>query len=221
MAAVRLGDVTLTPQEIQNKEFREAFRGYNQDDVDDFLDRLAEDFTRITQETQRLRIQVAALQQEVARLRESKDQEVSRVMEEAKGQATGEAKGDMRRALVAAQGAADALMQEARAKADALIAEAEQRARDHDERTAARARELDPEAATTIEALRAKVEELKRQEEEGRGRIRTMLEAQLRMLDQTEAQTHQAATVERMSREFGEAGATPEPDPKRFWTEPT
>ena len=34
----------ITPIEIQNKEFRRAFRGYSEDEVDDFLKKLTEDF---------------------------------------------------------------------------------------------------------------------------------------------------------------------------------
>src|SRR5213594_1896066 len=104
--------VSLTPQEIQTREFREAFRGYNQDDVDAFLDEIAEEFGRVASESQRIRIQVAALQQEVARLKESTQEEVSRARTEVKGQARGEAKEEMTRALVAAQSAAESLLQE-------------------------------------------------------------------------------------------------------------
>lgn len=62
----------LTPQDIVRREFREAFRGYNQADVDLFLDEVVEEFTRLTDENQKMKVRVAALQQEVARLREGR-----------------------------------------------------------------------------------------------------------------------------------------------------
>jgi DivIVA domain-containing protein len=62
----------LTPQDIVRKEFREALRGYNQADVDLFLDEVVEEFTRLTEENQRLRVRLAAMQQEVARYREAR-----------------------------------------------------------------------------------------------------------------------------------------------------
>lgn len=62
--------MTLTPQDIVRKEFREAFRGYNQADVDLFLDEVVTEFTALSDENQKMKVRLAALQQEVARLRE-------------------------------------------------------------------------------------------------------------------------------------------------------
>src|SRR5688572_3906883 len=59
--------MAVSPQDIQDKEFREAFRGYNEDDVDTFLDEVAVEFARLFQENQRMKVQLAALQQELAR----------------------------------------------------------------------------------------------------------------------------------------------------------
>lgn len=64
--------MALTPQDIVRKEFREALRGYNQAEVDLFLDEVVEEFTRLSEENQKMKVRVAALQQEVARLREGK-----------------------------------------------------------------------------------------------------------------------------------------------------
>lgn len=64
--------MSLNPQDIVRKEFREAFRGYNQADVDLFLDEVVEAFARVNEDSQRMKVRIAALQQEVARLRESK-----------------------------------------------------------------------------------------------------------------------------------------------------
>jgi cell division initiation protein len=62
----------LNPQDIVRKEFRESFRGYNQSDVDLFLDEVVEEFTRLTEDNQKMKVRIAALQQEVARLREGR-----------------------------------------------------------------------------------------------------------------------------------------------------
>src|SRR5687768_6933513 len=62
----------LSPQEIVRKEFREALRGYNQADVDLFLDEVVEEVTALTEENQRMKVRIAALQQEVARAREAR-----------------------------------------------------------------------------------------------------------------------------------------------------
>jgi DivIVA domain-containing protein len=49
----------LTPVDVQQKVFRLAFRGYNERDVDEFLDRVTEDLAALHEENKRLREQVA------------------------------------------------------------------------------------------------------------------------------------------------------------------
>ena len=46
----------LNPQDIVRKEFREALRGYNQSDVDLFLDEIVEEFTRLADENQKMKV---------------------------------------------------------------------------------------------------------------------------------------------------------------------
>ena len=48
----------LTPVDVQQKVFRLAFRGYNERDVDEFLDKVTEDLAALHEENKRLREQV-------------------------------------------------------------------------------------------------------------------------------------------------------------------
>jgi cell division initiation protein len=50
----------LTPADVQQKEFRISFRGYNERDVDEFLDQVTEEFQRYEAEVMRLRSERAA-----------------------------------------------------------------------------------------------------------------------------------------------------------------
>lgn len=70
----------LTPQDIVRKEFREAFRGYNQTDVDLFLDEVVEELTRLADENQKMRVRLAALQQELGRFRETRSSRAQQQM---------------------------------------------------------------------------------------------------------------------------------------------
>jgi DivIVA domain-containing protein len=212
--------VGLTPQDIQTKEFREAFRGYNQDDVDVFLDELAEEHGRVVQEAHRLRMQAAALQQELARLREASGADPTVTIAEPYDAGAADVKGHAKAALLAAQSTADTVLQEARAKADQVVADAERRARELDDRSGKRAEDIDPTMASTIEELQASIDDLKRRESEIRDRIRGMLEEHLKLVDQHEAQSHHAATVERIAEALNDSGRPAEPDPRRFWAEP-
>src|SRR5436309_3357773 len=109
----------ISPQEIQDREFREAFRGYNQDDVDTFLDEIAVEFARLYQENQRMKVQLAALQQEVARLADAKDRTPPTPATPQKDDAQ----------IEAARKAADAALEEAKRRATEDVQRAERRGR--------------------------------------------------------------------------------------------
>src|SRR6266581_6346696 len=116
----------ISPQEIQDREFREAFRGYNQDDVDTFLDEIAVEFGRLYQENQRMKVQLAALQQEVARLADARDRTQPYTPPTA-------AADDAR--IEAARKSAEAALEEAKKRATEVVQRAEHRAREIEELT--------------------------------------------------------------------------------------
>jgi cell division initiation protein len=60
----------LTPYEIHNKEFKRSFRGYDIDQVNDFLDQIIKDFELLTREKLELEQQVEDLQVELERVME-------------------------------------------------------------------------------------------------------------------------------------------------------
>ena len=199
--------MSVTPQDIQGKEFREAFRGYNQDDVDAFLDEVAEEFARIYQENQRIKVQLAAVQQEVARLADGRDRPGATPTPASKPRED-DARTD------AARKAAEAALEEAKRRAQEVVQRAEQRAREIDELTARRAKDVDADASNALTDAQTRVGELRRQEVELRRRIRGFLEQQLASLQAVDLDEGSATTrspvVERMSKELG-ADETPAP----------
>ena len=210
----------ISPQEIQDREFREAFRGYNQDDVDSFLDEIAVEFGRLYQENQRMKVQLAALQQEVARLADVKD----------------------RTQMMPATPADDDAQIEAARKAAEVVQRADHRAREIDELTARRAKDVDSDASAALTDAQQRVGELRRQEMELRRRIRTFLEQQLAAMEAVDldatarevvtepAPVPQAAivapghggspVVERMAREFAAEKTSGPPSQEQPGTEP-
>ncbi|MBW6463284.1 MAG: DivIVA domain-containing protein [Bacillota bacterium] len=52
----------ITPMDIQEKEFERAFRGYDMEDVDEFLDQIAKDLEELIQENSELKEKVNLLQ---------------------------------------------------------------------------------------------------------------------------------------------------------------
>lgn len=60
----------LTPYDIHDKEFKRSFRGYDVDEVNDFLDQIIKEFEFLIREKQQLEQQVEELQAELERVME-------------------------------------------------------------------------------------------------------------------------------------------------------
>jgi cell division initiation protein len=100
----------LTPLDIHHKEFRHSLRGYAEDEVDQFLDEVADELERLFKENIDLsdRIEVASQQVRDFQIKESA----------------------VNSAIIAAQSAGEDMRHKARAEADALIHDAEIRAKE-------------------------------------------------------------------------------------------
>lgn len=55
----------LTSMEINNKEFRKVLRGYDQDEVDEFLDKIGDDYEEIYKENSGLKERVSILNEKI------------------------------------------------------------------------------------------------------------------------------------------------------------
>ena len=95
----------LTVQDIQEKTFERAGKGYNMGQVDEFLDELAADFTALSKENASLKGKLKVLVQKVEEYRQTED--------------------SMRLALLSAQKMSAQIEAEAREKADSTVAEAQ------------------------------------------------------------------------------------------------
>jgi cell division initiation protein len=102
----------LTPVDVQQQQFRRSFRGYDEQEVDDFLDRVTED--------------IGALLQENERLKEEAQRAPTTPVEGAADAA--EASRTLAGLERRAQEQADAMIRDAEARAEALVREAQARA---------------------------------------------------------------------------------------------
>lgn len=98
----------ITPLDIRKQEFKKAFRGYDREEVDAFLEIVAEGFEQISKEDASLRERVESLE---ASLREYKNLEKA-----------------LQDTLMAAQKIADEARTNAKREAELIIKEAEIRA---------------------------------------------------------------------------------------------
>ena len=55
----------LTPLDIQNHEFKKGFRGYNENEVDEFLDKIVADYEKILRENEKLKEKAGANDKEL------------------------------------------------------------------------------------------------------------------------------------------------------------
>lgn len=100
--------MTITSSEIINKEFSSRLKGYDQSEVNSFLDQVGKDVEKLTDENQQLN-------EKVERLSEKLDEYV-------------EKHDSLNRSILVAQDAADRLKEDAHAEANHLVTEAQSEA---------------------------------------------------------------------------------------------
>lgn len=100
----------ITPLEIQNKEFKRNFRGYNTKSVDGFLDEIIEDYEKVYKENIELKDKVNMLADQIRQYN---------TLEET-----------LKSTLIVAQSTADEVTTSARKKAELIIEDAEANGRE-------------------------------------------------------------------------------------------
>jgi DivIVA domain-containing protein len=155
--------MSLTPEDIQGKRFHDAFRGYNHEEVDIFLDEVAAAFETFFKGAQAARARV---------------EEVEAELDEVKG-----TEGMLKRTLLAAQRAADEAIAEAKAEAARLVAAGE----DEAAAAVASAKQQGEDIIAGANARQSEIEELgcrlRDLHAAHRATLRAHLEDQLRALD--------------------------------------
>jgi cell division initiation protein len=98
----------MRPADIRRKEFKGGFRGYDANQVDDFLDSIADEFERLFSENRRLTEEVVSLRERLGQFEELED--------------------SIRTALVHAEQVSRDLRQNATKEAELIVREAKERA---------------------------------------------------------------------------------------------
>lgn len=190
----------ISARDVHEKQFHDAWRGYNQEEVDDFLDRVAETLDRLIRENRAFHQRIKELDQTVATGRETEEM--------------------LKKTLVTAQKAAEEAIAQARAKAETLIAEAEARVTKANDEAKVRLTALEDDLRRkTLDAdrthaahkrdLEASIERLRSFETELKQRLKTFLEQQLRALDTLVGQPRPQTTAAPTTPQ-----ASPQPTPQ-------
>jgi cell division initiation protein len=187
----------VSARNIHEKQFHDAWRGYNQEEVDDFLDRVAETVDRLQRENSSLQNRIRELDQAVSTSRDTEEM--------------------LKKTLVTAQRASEEAIASAKAKAEQLITEAEQRVTKANEEARVRMATLEDEVrrktldadrdhATKKRELDASIDRLKAYEFELKQRLKTFMEQQLKSFEALVDDRPRSAT-----RPEGAANATMTP----------
>lgn len=147
--------MALTPLDIHNKEFAKGFRGYDEDEVDEFLDRVVKDYEELIKENMQLKQRIQELN---GRL-----EHYTRIEE------------TLHNAIIVAQQTAQEVKETALGEAELIRKDAERESQRNLEDSFARG-----------ERIRQDIEELVKQAIVFRSRFKTLLEAQLQIVESEE-----------------------------------
>ncbi|MEG6585970.1 DivIVA domain-containing protein [Dendrosporobacter sp. 1207_IL3150] len=141
----------LTPLDIHNKEFKRGFRGYNEDEVDEFLDRVVKDYEQLYRENLDLKETIDRINSKLEHYQHMEN--------------------TLHNTLVIAQETAEEVKLNAKKETELIVKEAE-----------VRAQRIVDEAMSKVRKMTAEYEELQKQAQIYRTRMRTLVQAQLEML---------------------------------------
>lgn len=177
--------ILLTPMDIHNKEFKHSFRGYDEDDVDDYLDRIVNDYGQLMRENEKLKNDLD---------RSRKDNEQYQKLEK-----------NLKDTLLVAQKTADEVTTNAKEHAENLLKNTAQECQNM-------RREAELKAKATIETAEANVrnltQEYNRLLQEKKlflKKVREMMGQELSSID---------ATIENLPEEMPDVAKTTEAEPE-------
>ncbi|OPY57205.1 MAG: Septum site-determining protein DivIVA [Pelotomaculum sp. PtaU1.Bin035] len=167
----------LTPLDIQKKEFRHTFRGYNVYDVDSFLDRVIQDYEKLYKENLDLTEKLAQANQNMTSYREIEEVLKNTMVMAQKNADELKRNTEKETALILdrARVEADQIAREAEQEAVALIRKAEQQVDG-----------MVSEAEKKVQLILEEYHRIERQSQVFRMRFRALLEAQVRFLESEE-----------------------------------
>ena len=169
--------MALTPLDIQNKDFSTKMRGYNQDDVDDFLDQVTRDYEDALQKNRELEKSLKHAEEKLQYFNELKDalNQSIIVAQDTADKVKSSANKESEMIITSADNQAKETLVEAERKSNAMIADAE-----------AKSTQILAEAIERARQLAGETEDLKNKTRVFHQRLSLMLETQLEQVKSEE-----------------------------------
>lgn len=124
----------LSPLDIYNKEFKHGFRGYQEDEVNEFLDEVVRDYEAVLRENDELKEQLSGVGERIEQYRK---------LEETLKNTLVVAQSTADEVKAAARKEAELIIREAESKAQALLVQAEERVKNQEEQVQTLRRDWD------------------------------------------------------------------------------
>ena len=169
--------MALTPLDIQNKDFSTKMRGYNHDDVDDFLDQVTRDYEDALQKNRELEKSLKHAEEKLQYFNELKDalNQSIIVAQDTADKVKSSANKESEMIITSADNQAKETLVEAERKSNAMIADAE-----------AKSTQILAEAIERARQLAGETEDLKKKTRVFHQRLSLMLETQLEQVKSEE-----------------------------------
>lgn len=158
--------MALTPMDIHNKEFSVKMRGYDQDQVNDYLDQIIKDYELL--------------------LKQKKETEKKLEFAEEKLASYDQMQDSLNKSIIVAQDAADRLKENAEREAEMISKEAENKASNVRQDAENHADQLLKEAVGKARKIEEETEALRKQSRIFRQRLQLMIESQLELVKKEE-----------------------------------
>ncbi len=169
--------MALTPLDIRNKNFERKLKGYNPDEVDDFLDELTQDYEDLINQNRDLEKDVKHTQEKLEYFNELKE--------------------SLNKSIIVAQDAADKVKDSAQKEADVILSSANQQAEDilsQANQTALETvetanqqkKEILEEAAKKAKALALETDDLTKKTRDFHHKLKMLMEAQMALVNNEE-----------------------------------
>src|ERR687893_1716624 len=188
----------IRPIDVRHKEFKNSFRGYDANQVDDFLDAVADEFERAYSDNSRMREEISGLRERLQQFEELE--------------------GSIRAALVHAEQAAEDLRRSSAREAEDLRQSASREADFTIREAKARAHQMLADSSARVERIQESYEAMQEAKRNFANDFRHLLKTYMEMMENMEissAREIEAALRERLDTEsiavVREAAAQQEP----------
>ncbi|GAB4258114.1 DivIVA domain-containing protein [Thermincola ferriacetica] len=156
----------LTPLDIRNKEFKRVFRGYDEEEVDEFLDQIVESYESIYKENLSLKELVATKESDVSKYKDLEE--------------------TLKQTLVVAQQTADEMKHNTEKQVEVMLKEAELKAAEIIGAAEEKARNIIAGAEEKANNTYKNLEDLQKQVQVFRIKFKSFLESQLSLINDGE-----------------------------------